>query len=389
MFDKVILVSASAGAGHVRAMEAMEKTLRAAGAARNVESLDILVDTNPFMRWFYSKGYAGLVNRFPNWWAWVYDHTDRPGRGYRWRMFLERLFFGRFIKRLEREKPDLVVSTHFMPPEIVSYMRRRRKFASPQAVVVTDLDVHETWLSRDCEHYFVSLDESKEYLAAKGVPRDRITVSGIPTDPVFLEKKDRAAMAAKHGLDPAVTTILISAGGFGLGPVESIMRSLLHLKHPAQIITVCGRSEALKARMEALAAGVEPGGSVRVKVVGFTREMDELMSCSDMLVGKPGGLTMSEALIKGLVFVIVNPIPGQESRNTDHLLEEGAAIRSNNLPALAWKIDRLLDAPARLASMRENVRRLAKPDAAKDIVEKLMTLKASSSSPSPSGRGTG
>ncbi len=374
MFDKVILVSASAGAGHVRASQALEKALRAMGAAREVQRLDILDDTNWAIRRFYSKGYAKLVNHFPNLWSSFYQHTDVFGRGYWWRMLLERVNFGRFIKRLEREKPDLVVSTHFMPPEIVSYMREKRGFACPQAVVVTDIDPHAAWLCRHSEHYFVAMEEAKEYLAALGVPRDRVTVSGIPTDPIFAEPKDRGAMAAKHGLEAGLTTILISAGGFGLGPVESIMRSLLALRRPAQVVAVCGTSEKLKRRLDALAAGVTAGHPVKVKVVGFTREMDELMAASDMLVGKPGGLTMSEALIKGLVFVIVNPIPGQEARNTDHLLEEGAALRCNNLPALAWKIDRLLDDPARLASMKGNVRRLARPNAAQEIVEKLLSL---------------
>jgi processive 1,2-diacylglycerol beta-glucosyltransferase len=106
--------------------------------------------------------------------------------------------------------------------------------------------------------------------------------------------------------------------------------------------------------------------------VGYTTEMDEYMSASDLILGKPGGLTTSEALAKGLVFVIVNPIPGQEERNSDHLLEEGVAIRCNNLPALAFKIDRLLDDGRRLEEMRKNVRRLARPDAATEIVSELL-----------------
>src|SRR5206468_10601077 len=109
-----------------------------------------------------------------------------------------------------------------------------------------------------------------------------------------------------------------------------------------------------------------------LKVVGYTTAIDENMAAADLLVGKPGGLTTSEALAKGLVLVIVNPIPGQEERNADHLLEEGVAIRCNNLPALAYKIDRLLDDPARLASMRENVQRLARPNAARDVVAALI-----------------
>jgi processive 1,2-diacylglycerol beta-glucosyltransferase len=102
--------------------------------------------------------------------------------------------------------------------------------------------------------------------------------------------------------------------------------------------------------------------------------MDEYMSAADILLGKPGGLTTSEALAKGLVFCIVNPIPGQEERNSDHLLEEGVAVRCNNLPALAYKLDRLLADPARFNAMRENALRLARPHAARNVVEKLVSL---------------
>jgi processive 1,2-diacylglycerol beta-glucosyltransferase len=135
---------------------------------------------------------------------------------------------------------------------------------------------------------------------------------------------------------------------------------------------ICGRSAELRARLDELAAGVPGDARVTVKIVGYTTEMDQYMAAADLLVGKPGGLTMSEALAKGLVPVIVNPIPGQEERNADHLLEEGAAIRCNNLPVLAYKIDRLLGDPARLAALRANGRRLARPHAAGDVVMALI-----------------
>jgi ribonuclease PH len=168
--------------------------------------------------------------------------------------------------------------------------------------------------------------------------------------------------------------ILISAGGFGVGQVEEVLASLLQLRRPAQIVAICGRNEELKARVDRLTGDVPSASGVTLKVVGYTTAMDEYMAAADFVVGKPGGLTMSEALAYGKVFVVVNPIPGQEERNADHLLEEGAAIRCNNLPILAYKIDRLLDDPQRLISMRENIRRLARPRAAHEIVAKLQLL---------------
>jgi processive 1,2-diacylglycerol beta-glucosyltransferase len=179
-------------------------------------------------------------------------------------------------------------------------------------------------------------------------------------------------MRGKQGLAPDRTTILVSAGGFGVGPVEALIHILLELQHPAQLVVICGRSEALKRRLDELAAARPAHLTPALHVVGYTTEIDEYMAASDVLVGKPGGLTSSEALARGLALVIVHPIPGQEERNADHLLEAGAAIRANNLPALAWKIGRPLDDPARLAAMRANARRLARPHAARDIAATLL-----------------
>jgi processive 1,2-diacylglycerol beta-glucosyltransferase len=185
-------------------------------------------------------------------------------------------------------------------------------------------------------------------------------------------------MRTKHGLTPDLTTVLVSAGGFGVGPVEALVHSLLELRHPTQLVVICGRSEPLRRRLAELARARPPDRMPALHVVGYTTAMDEYMAAADLLVGKPGGLTSSEALARRLPLAIVRPIPGQEERNADHLLEAGVAIRCNNLPALAWKIDRLLDDPARLTTMRADARRVAQPYAARDIAETLFSMTTTS-----------
>jgi len=374
MFKKVLILSASAGAGHLRAAQAVERAFIEMNAASEIRNVDTLEYTNKIFRDLYSKAYIDMVNKAPEMLGWLYDAFDRP-----WQMERRRLAFNKlntvpFVKMLEEYRPDIIVCTHFLPSEIISWLKAKERLASRQAVVVTDFDVHAMWLCRHYEHYFVALDETREHLAKLGIPRDQITVSGIPIDPVFSRDKEKRAMRRKHALREDLPTILISAGGFGVGPIENLMKSLLELRHPAQIIAICGRSEDLRKRMEKTAANLRPGHPVALKVVGFTQEMDEFMAASDIVLGKPGGLTTSEALAKGLAFVIVNPIPGQEERNSDHLLEEGAAIRCNNLPVLAWKMDRLLDDPARFEAMQANSKRLGKPRAAFDVVGKLLEI---------------
>jgi processive 1,2-diacylglycerol beta-glucosyltransferase len=252
-------------------------------------------------------------------------------------------------------------------------MKAKERLACPQTIVVTDLDVHAMWLCYHYDQYFVALDETREHLVRLGIPAAKVSATGIPIDPVFAEPKDEAAMRAKHGLAADKTVVLLSAGGFGVGPVEHIVTTLLQMRHPVDVVAACGRNAELKARLEALARR-EAGGTNRLLPIGYTTEMDEWMSAADVLVGKPGGLTTSEALAKGLLFVIVNPIPGQEERNSDHLLEEGAAIRCNNLPVLAWKLDALLDDAPRVARMRAAVARLARPNAAIEVVRRSVGL---------------
>jgi processive 1,2-diacylglycerol beta-glucosyltransferase len=369
--NRVLVLSASAGAGHVRAAQALERALVATGRVREVRHVDILQYTSKLFRRVYAQAYLDLVNRAPEVLGWLYDYFDEPWKHQRLRLALDKLNATRFIRLLEDYAPDWAVSTHFLPAQIIGWLRSKGRLATRQAIVVTDFDVQGMWLTRHVDRYFVALEETRAHLERLGVPPAAITVSGIPIDPVFAEAKDVRAMRVKHGLALDRTTILVSAGGFGVGPVEALIHALLELRHPAQLVVICGRSAELKGRLDELAAARPPNVTPGLHVVGYTTEMDEYMAAADLLVGKPGGLTSSEALARGLPLVIVRPIPGQEERNADHLLEAGAAIRCNNLPVLAWKIDRLFDDPPRLAAMRANARRIARPHAARDIAVAL------------------
>jgi len=374
LFNKVLILSASAGAGHVRAAEALARAFAEAGAAKEVRHVDTLAYTNKLFRHLYSKAYIEMVNKTPELLGWLYDALDKPWKNERRRLALDKLNTRPFVKMLREYQPEITVCTHFLPAEIISWLKAKERISWPQSIVVTDFDVHAMWLCHHYEQYFVALPETRVHLERLGITPNKITVSGIPIDPVFAQDKDQFAMREKHGLAPDRTTILLSAGGFGVGPVEHMVEALAALEHPAQVVALCGRNEELKSKLEKIAARVSSVSSTIIKPIGYTTEMDEYMTAADLLLGKPGGLTTSEALAKELVFVIVNPIPGQEERNSDHLLEEGVAIRCNNLPALAYKIDRLLSDPPRLAAMRERARQLARPHAAREIVDKLLVL---------------
>jgi processive 1,2-diacylglycerol beta-glucosyltransferase len=158
--------------------------------------------------------------------------------------------------------------------------------------------------------------------------------------------------------------------------VEQSTESLLALQRPWQIVAIAGKSEKMRLRLEQIAdaAGKLPSGKPRLRAVGFTNEMDRYMATADLLVGKAGGLTSSEAMARGLPMALIEPIPGQEERNADHLLEAGAALRCNNLAAAAWKIATLLDDAARMELMRTAARGMGRPNAAADIAEDALRL---------------
>src|SRR5215203_6200882 len=233
MLKKVLLLSASAGAGHVRAAEAIEKAFNqvANGEGREVHHLDILNYTNKVFRHLYSKAYIDLVNKLPEVPGWFYDKLDKPWKNERRRLALDKLNTRPLVKLLREYQPDLIVCTHFLPAEIVSWLKAKERLASRQVIIVTDFDVHAMWLVHHYERYFVALDEARAYLEALGIPAERITVSGIPIDPVFAVKKEKREMRAKHGLVPDRTTILLSAGGEGVGSVDALIEALLPLQH--------------------------------------------------------------------------------------------------------------------------------------------------------------
>lgn len=372
---RILLLSATSGAGHVRAAQALEKAF----AGRSdcfVEHIDALQYVSKLFQRIYDKAYISMVRRAPQLMGVLYDRTDQPWHHSRRRLALDRLNTGPMIRLLKRIQPDLCVATHFLPAEIIAWLIAKRKLRAHNAIVVTDYDVHAMWLCQTVDRYYVAIDEAKEYLARIGVPREKLVVAGIPIDPLFANPVSRSAARKQLGLDATASVILISAGGYGIGPVEQLVKDLLALQRPWQIVAIAGKSEKTKKRLEEITqeAGKLQSGSPRLCAVGFTTEMDKYMAAADLMVGKAGGLTTSEALARALPMALIEPIPGQEERNADHLLEAGAAIRCNNLPAAAWKIGALLDDAERLARMRDAARGLGKPGAAARIAEDAIRL---------------
>lgn len=376
---KILVLSASVGAGHLRAAEAVELALRETAPEATIRNVDVLTCTNAAFRRIYGQAYLDLVNKAPHVLGYFYDHMDKPRRADSKRDALrgmvEKLNLGDLCDLLECDPStgagwDAVVNTHFLPASILARMRKKRKVKTPHMTVTTDFETHRLWVNQPCDHYTTATDEGAAYLGHWGVPQEDISATGIPIHPIFARPKDRDECRRRQGVEGKRPVVLQLAGGFGVGPVERIFQSIVGMKTAVELVVVAGKNAAAKKKLEA----ARVPDHHRVKVLGFTDQMDELMAAADVVVSKPGGLTTSETLARGAAMVIVNPIPGQESRNSDYLLENGAAIKVNNLPTLAHKLEALLQDEPRLRQLRDNARRIARPQAAFDVAMRALRL---------------
>ncbi|MBF6649342.1 glycosyltransferase [Methylobacter sp. BlB1] len=368
MKKRVLIMSAGAGTGHIKAAEALEKSFAADDRVAEVISNDALQYTNKLFRDFYSSFYTSLVRSAPNFLGWWYKTSDEPWYTDRMRHMIDRLNTKPLVRFIREFNPHITVCTHYMPAGIISHLIATNQLQAHLSIVVTDFDFHAMWLSRSFHRYFVAIDETRAYLEMLGIPSERITVSGIPIDPVFQLPINREEERLRFGLNPEKPVLLLSAGALGVGPAEFMVERMLNLNSDAQTVVVCGRNDELKQRILQLV----DSRSSRFKVLGYSGEMHKLMKMADIFIGKPGGMTASEAIACGLPMCVVSPIPGQEERNSDHLLEEGIAVKCNDLTTLPFKLERLLEDPARLSRMKANALRFAQPAASATIVDTLL-----------------
>jgi len=368
----ILILAASTGAGHLIAARAVEAALRSLAPALRVEVHDVLASAGPFFRRFYGGGYAGMVRRFPTAMGWLYDQMDhlaRPGHD-RVRRSIQGLFTGAIARHIVGRQPKLIINTHFLSAEIAAQLRRRGRLSCPQVTVTTDFETHRLWVHTPTERYYTATELGRAYLAMWGVPPERVLVTGIPVRLAFEQPTERAAARAALGLQMDRPAVLLLGGVLGLETTHELLTELLRMPADAQIVVVAGRNERLRRRLEEQAAAAPR----RVYVIGFTEQMHEYMRAADLVITKPGGLTSSEALVSGLPLVIVNPIPGQETRNSDYLLEHGAAIKVNNPRLLGHRVSEILSQPARLEALRDAALRLAKPGAAATIARDALEL---------------
>jgi processive 1,2-diacylglycerol beta-glucosyltransferase len=353
---RILILSASAGAGHNRAAEAISESARAYCPGVETAWIDSLKYTNRLFSKLYEKSYVWMASYSPSLWGILYKQAGKNSEHQKINQLIElhdRLTYRKLMEHVEEFKPDVAICTHFLPANVLL----AKRVPIPVYIVITDFDAHALWVHRKARGYFVASDEVKVQLARYGYPSEQIRTTGIPIHPVFSQETPREASPKPQ--------ILFMSGGFGMGHMESALERILAIPLPFSLTVVAGKNETMRKKLEKIAAG-------RATVHGFVTNVHDLMGRSDLIITKAGGLTVSECLAKKLPMVIFSPIPGQEECNADYLLEHGCAVKARTLDVLDYKVLELLENPARLDMMKRACGAMARASAGRDVLRHVL-----------------
>lgn len=378
----ILILPASAGAGHVVAAEALREQFARLAPGAPCEVHDVLSSALQWFRRAYAGGYLDIVNHVPAAMGMIYDLADNRAGSTRGGLVsaLQLLASRGTLRHIVARRPRLIVCTHFLAAELVAHLRRTGRLACRSATVVTDFATHRVWAERPCDRFYVAAADGRADLAALGVPPQAVRVTGIPVRAGFGERHDAAELRRRLRIDERPLVLLL-CGGFGVGPTERLFRELVGLGSRVQLVAITGRNARLAARLQAVSKNLPAGerepasrGAGGVRVLGYSDRIHLWMQAARLVVTKSGGLTAAEALACGVPLVIIHPIPGQEERNSDYLLENGAAIRVSHPRILRHRVAALLEDAPRLGALRAGAARIGRPRAAEAIVSDLLEL---------------
>ncbi|MDX2064752.1 MAG: glycosyltransferase [Fimbriimonadaceae bacterium] len=371
MKPRVLIIHASTGNGHISAAVAVEAALKEQGAeAKIIDGLDYAPVA--FRTW-YGGGYEATVRSAPEAWGWLYRISDSKGLAFRVQTFADNVFLKRLEDFIEAYAPDVVVCTHSLPQPKLSEIREETGFKI--AVVVTDLYPHLMWQRGNPDWFFLPQPWSLEELS-KRMPeaRTKHSITGIPVHAAFGERPAVADAKTALGLDPRFPAALLTAGGIGAGDFVGAVEALTTIPD-LQLLIVCGRNDRIYEKLTGLnLKGV--AREVRILRRVPVTDMARLMQASDVIIGKPGGLTVSEALAAGKAFIVHEPflIPGQEEDNARYLVEQGIGMITATNEDLEREAHALVRDAGRLEQMTASAARAGLPHAARDIAAKVLQL---------------
>lgn len=371
---KVLLMYITKVSGHRQATLAIQKALKEIDPAVEAPTINGFGYTYPRLERVINQAYMSVIKRTPQVWDYLYDNPKIVKNTSVIKRFLHKTSHKKLDRLFKRHKPDAVVCTQAFPCGMVADYKRARGLSTKLFAVLTDYAPHSFWLNEGVDYYIVPSSDAKERFVQKGISPDAIKIYGIPIKTKFARQLDKEPIAERLGLVRHVPTLLVMGGGHGLGPIKHIVKSLLKMTLPAQMIVLAGMNKQLLTWLAEEARRCAQKGYLDKKLLyfGYSMNVDELMEVSTLIITKPGGMTTSECLAKGLPMVIVHPLPGQEMRNTDFLIKKGIGIRIDKTSDIGEEVELLLQSPQRLAAMRKAAYENGRPYAALDVARLIL-----------------
>ena len=374
---KVLIFYASYGGGHLNAAKSIKECIDTNYPNYETELIDCMKYINKPIEKITTAAYREMAKKAP--WAWGKIYSDsQKGPLAHISSRSNKIFAIKLLKLLREKQPDIIISTHPFGSQMCSYLKRKGKITAKIATIMTDFSPHDQWLvgSDFTDYFFVAHDKMKAYLISKNIPEEKIFATGIPISSRFLKQYNKEEILKEFDLQKDKKTILFFGGGeFGLGKTQTveIFESLIRDFNDLQIIAISGKNPKMKESFNNIVQKYNKENSV--KILEYTNQVPELMSISDLVVSKPGGLTTSESLVSNLPMIIINPIPGQEEENAEFLESHGVGIWIRKHVSHDEIFKEIFSTPEKLQQMKENTSKLAKKHSTEDICKICLSQK--------------
>ena len=367
---KIMLLTAATGGGHIRAANAIEQYIRE-NTRWEVENVDCLKAVGKLLDKTVCDSYLFMAKKAPMLFGRLYKRTNKHNAISNLVPKLSGLFSNLLYPTLESSKPDVVITTHPFATEMVAALKADGLVTAPLICVITDYGAHRAYIADQVDSYVVASDDMVPELMEFGVPKKKIYPFGIPVHDAFFDRQDQSALLREHCLDPELPTLLFMAGSFGVSNIIKLYRDLAETNVKMQIIVITGRNQKL---YEAFEKEIGENPPIPTKLLYFTDEVEKFMHAADLLVTKPGGLTVSEALACNLPMAVFDAIPGQEEDNANFLKTHDMCVRIEKDGNFAREISDLLREKKRLQAMRENCAGFDKSQSIPNMLELIDRL---------------
>ena len=367
---KVLILSITAGQGHHAAASSVSGAL--ADLDAQVQTIDVYKMISQFLYKGVDKGYLLTTKYAPGPYRQVYRLLENKGPAgeYSVSKLVNLLLANKFDQHIETFEPDVIICTHIFSAQIVNELKSRGKYTDiPTIGIVTDYTLHPFWEDIPHIEYINLANRLLTYKAIqRGIAQPRLCSFGIPIQKKFYSSIPKKDARKELGLYTDKRTILVMAGSMGYGDMSAIIEEIEGLNMDLQILAVCGNNKKQYSKL------AESERSDNVKVYGFTDKVSLLMDASDCIITKPGGLTTTEAMAKHLPMILANPIPGQEERNSDFLLNNGIALAVNKDFSIGEALYFLFESPGHLEAMAERLKAVATPNTAENLANFAIKL---------------